>query len=156
MSLPWWTSATALPSPPHTRLINHHYNRLLHSYIRLAKSSPSTLKSTPPRALLLDEFIQLSHNKVLVAAGVSAAIGQLAKPFTSVLFYGREFNFRTAFGAGGFPSTHSSAVVAAATILGVERGLADSIFGITVIYASLIMYDAQSQSCCFGYHANQL
>lgn len=88
--------------------------------------------------------------KVLVAAGVSAAIGQLAKPFASVIIYGRDFNFRTAFEAGGFPSTHSSvsrpicsvifnsfvnvitiitavfvkmfqAVVAAATILGAER-----------------------------------
>ncbi|KAG6605379.1 hypothetical protein SDJN03_02696, partial [Cucurbita argyrosperma subsp. sororia] len=156
MSLPWWTSATALPFPPHTRLINHHCNRLLHSYIRLAKSSSSPSKSTAPRALLLDEFIQLSHNKVLVAAGVSAAIGQLAKPFTSVLFYGREFNFRTAFGAGGFPSTHSSAVVAAATIIGVERGLADSIFGITVIYASLIMYDAQGVRREVGKHAKAI
>lgn len=95
---------------------------------------------------MLDEIVQLSHNKVLVAAGVSAAVGQLLKPLTSVAFYGREFNFRTAFEAGGFPSTHSSAVVAAATILGVERGLADSIFGITVVYASLIMYDAQARS----------
>lgn len=50
----------------------------------------------------------LMLSKVLVAAAVSAAIGQLSKPVTSVILYGKDFNFRTAFQAGGFPSTHSS------------------------------------------------
>ncbi|CAI0400228.1 unnamed protein product [Linum tenue] len=93
-----------------------------------------------------DIAVSLAHNKVLVAAGVSAAIGQLSKPFTSVLLYrkGSSFDFRSAFQAGGFPSTHSSAVVAAATCLALERGFADSIFGLTVVYAGLVMYDAQA------------
>lgn len=50
----------------------------------------------------------LTDPQVLVAAAVSAAVGQLMKPFTSTLFYGNEFNFKTALQAGGFPSTHSS------------------------------------------------
>lgn len=44
----------------------------------------------------------------MIAAAVSAAIGQLSKPFTSAVFYGNDFDIRTAFQAGGFPSTHSS------------------------------------------------
>ncbi|KAK8643677.1 hypothetical protein V6N13_012960 [Hibiscus sabdariffa] len=56
----------------------------------------------------VDDIAQLAHNKVLVAAAASAAIGQLSKPFTSVLLYGKDFDFKTAFQAGGFPSTHSS------------------------------------------------
>ncbi|KAL0537556.1 hypothetical protein IC582_026535 [Cucumis melo] len=154
MSLPWWISATAVPFPSQTQLISHPCHHQHHIRLRKLSSSPST--STAPRAVLLDEIVQLTHNKVLIAAGVSAAIGQLAKPFTSVVFYGREFNIRTAFEAGGFPSTHSSAVVAAATILGAERGLADSIFGITVVYASLIMYDAQGVRREVGKHAKAL
>lgn len=154
MSLPWWISPTAVAFPSQTQLIFHPYQH--HSHIRLRKLSSSPSTSTAPRAVLLDEIVQLTHNKVLVAAGVSAAIGQLAKPFTSVVFYGREFNIRTAFEAGGFPSTHSSAVVAAATILGAERGLADSIFGITVVYASLIMYDAQGVRREVGKHSKAL
>ncbi|KAG8487151.1 hypothetical protein CXB51_020774 [Gossypium anomalum] len=130
----------------------------------------------------VDDIVQLAHNKVLVAAAASAAIGQLSKPFTSVLLYGKDFDFKSAFQAGGFPSTHSSvmpllpfflfgntsflqslcfhnhfkilpsslsyliygqSVVAAATSLALERGFSDSIFGVTLVYAGLIMYDAQ-------------
>ncbi|KAF4394255.1 hypothetical protein F8388_005889 [Cannabis sativa] len=57
---------------------------------------------------------------VLIAAGVSAVIGQLSKPFTSVILYGKEFDMKSAIQAKGFPSTHSSAIVAAATCLGLE------------------------------------
>ncbi|CAN0901871.1 Uncharacterized membrane protein YuiD [Linum grandiflorum] len=95
----------------------------------------------------------VAQNKVLIAAGVSAAIGQISKPFTSVLFYGRDVDFRSAFQAGGFPSTHSSAVVAAATCLAFERGFSDSIFGLSVVYAGLVMYDAQGVRREVGTHA---
>lgn len=47
-------------------------------------------------------------SKVLIAAGVSAAIGQLSKPVTGCLLYGKDFDLKAAFQAGGFPSTHSS------------------------------------------------
>ncbi|KAM3683916.1 hypothetical protein ACJW31_11G001200 [Castanea mollissima] len=105
---------------------------------------------------LFDQISQLAHNKVLVAAGISAAIGQLSKPFTSVLLYVKDLDFKAAFQAGGFPSTHSSAVVATATIIALERGLSDSIFGLTVVYAGLIMYDAQGVRGEVGNHAKVL
>ena len=53
-------------------------------------------------------FWGLLFGKVLVAAGISAAIGQLSKPFTSVILYGKEFDIKATIQAGGFPSTHSS------------------------------------------------
>ncbi|XP_024030210.1 uncharacterized protein LOC21395011 [Morus notabilis] len=109
------------------------------------------------RAQLSDEIlVQLLHNKVLVAAGVSGAIGQLSKPLSNVILYGKDFDFKVAFQAGGFPSTHSSAVVAAATCLGLERGFSDAIFGVTVVYAGLIMYDAQGVRREVGIHARTL
>ncbi|GMN55524.1 hypothetical protein TIFTF001_024646 [Ficus carica] len=108
-------------------------------------------------AQLSDEIlVQLLHNKALIAAGVSGAIGQLTKPLSGVILYGKEFDIKAAFQAGGFPSTHSSAVVAAATCLGLERGFSDSIFGITVVYAGLIMYDAQGVRREVGIHARTL
>ncbi|MCH80501.1 hypothetical protein A2U01_0001270 [Trifolium medium] len=76
-------------------------------------------------------------------AVVSMAIGQLSKPFTSVFLYGKEFDIKALIQAGGFPSSHSSATVACATLLGLERGLSDPIFGLAVVYAGLVMYDAQ-------------
>lgn len=53
-------------------------------------------------------FFFFGYVKVLIAAGASAAIGQLSKPFTSVLLYGRDFDLKAVIRAGGFPSTHSS------------------------------------------------
>ncbi|KAL0321012.1 UNVERIFIED_CONTAM: hypothetical protein Sradi_5362700 [Sesamum radiatum] len=96
------------------------------------------------QSVSINDIAGVYHNKVLVAAALSAAIGQLTKPFTSTLLYGKKFDLRAAVQAGGFPSTHSSAAVATATSLGLERGFSDAIFGLAVVYASLIMYDAQT------------
>ncbi|KAJ4886434.1 Acid phosphatase/vanadium-dependent haloperoxidase-related protein [Raphanus sativus] len=104
----------------------------------------------------LQDVTEVIHNKVLIAAGLSGAIGQLLKPFTSVVFYKKKLDFRTALQAGGFPSTHSSSVVAAATAIAFERGFDDSIFGLTVVYAALIMYDAQGVRREVGKHARVL
>lgn len=104
----------------------------------------------------LGNIADVLHNKVLVASALSAAIGQLSKPFTSTILYGKKFDFRTAVQAGGFPSTHSSAAVATATSLALDRGFADAIFGLAVVYASLIMYDAQGVRREVGTHAKEL
>ncbi|XP_038680790.1 uncharacterized membrane protein YuiD [Tripterygium wilfordii] len=104
----------------------------------------------------VEDIADLAHNKVLIAAGASAAIGQLSKPFTSAFLDGKDLDFGTVFQAGGFPSTHTSAVVATATSLAIERGLSDSIFGLTVVYASLVMYDAQGVRREVGNHARVL
>ncbi|KAL3850990.1 hypothetical protein ACJIZ3_012872 [Penstemon smallii] len=103
-----------------------------------------------------NDIAQVIHNKVLVAATISAAIGQLTKPITSTVFYGKKFDLKAAIQAGGFPSTHSSAVVATATSLALERGFSDAIFGLAVVYASLIMYDAQGVRREVGTHAKEL
>ncbi|XP_059278378.1 uncharacterized protein LOC132032710 [Lycium ferocissimum] len=124
---------------------------------RCFSSSSLTYKPLPKLLCLhgigIEAITDVIHNKVLVAAAISAAVGQLMKPFTSSLFYGNEFNFKTALQAGGFPSTHSSAVIATATALGLERGFSDSIFGLAVVYAGLVMYDAQGVRREVGIHA---
>lgn len=129
----------------------------LGKHSRCFSSSYLTYKPLPKLLCLhgfgIEVITDVIHNKVLVAAAVSAAVGQLMKPFTSSLFYGNEFDFKTAFQAGGFPSTHSSAVIATATALGLERGFSDSIFGLAVVYAGLVMYDAQGVRREVGIHA---
>ncbi|XP_028121218.1 uncharacterized protein LOC114318512 isoform X1 [Camellia sinensis] len=143
----------------------------------------------PPRTTFVCvtfEIDEIAHNKVLISAAVSATIGQLSKPFTSAILYGNSnnFDFKTVFRSGGFPSTHSSvmntlsprihssAAVATAMSLGFERwvklvkccisvvpsrrGLSDAVFGLAVVYASLIMYDAQGVRREVGIHAKAL
>ncbi|WCJ28652.1 Acid phosphatase/vanadium-dependent haloperoxidase-related protein [Euphorbia peplus] len=125
----------------------HHFYRSRNSY-------------TPPKInclhLSLEDIAGIAHNKVLIAAGVSAAVGQLSKPFTSVILYGKDFDPKVAVQAGGFPSTHSSAVVASAISLALERGFSDSIFGLSVVYAGLVMYDSQGVRREVGNHARVL
>ncbi|KAF3956096.1 hypothetical protein CMV_018750 [Castanea mollissima] len=165
-----WSFPTCSYSSIHHHNLNHSTNKKQQQpfllFLRLRqpkpKSSPFKLTclgagtGTGTGTELFDQISQLAHNKVLVAAGISAAIGQLSKPFTSVLLYGKDLDFKAALQAGGFPSTHSSAVVATATIIALERGLSDSIFGLTVVYAGLIMYDAQGVRREVGNHAKVL
>nr|CAB3468101.1 unnamed protein product [Digitaria exilis] len=91
------------------------------------------------------EIAELARNKVLIAATVASAIGQLSKPFTSGRNggAGAGLDLKTVFRSGGMPSTHSASVVAVATSLGLERGFADSVFGMSVVFAAIVMYDAQ-------------
>ncbi|TVU08725.1 hypothetical protein EJB05_42137, partial [Eragrostis curvula] len=104
------------------------------------------------------EIAELARNKVLIAATAASAIGQLSKPFTSGKngACGIGLDLKTIFRSGGMPSTHSAGVVAVATSLGLERGLADSVFGMSVVFAAIVMYDAQGVRREVGNHAKVL
>nr|XP_043621195.1 uncharacterized membrane protein YuiD [Erigeron canadensis] len=103
-----------------------------------------------------DVILEISQNKALIAATVCAAIGQLAKPFAASILYQKEFDPKSVFQAGGFPSTHSSAAVATAMSVGLERGFSDSVFGLAVVFAAITMYDAQGVRREVGVHAKTL
>ncbi|KAK3025110.1 hypothetical protein RJ639_044350 [Escallonia herrerae] len=150
---------TALPS--HNCNYNHHNRTRTLLLLRSSSNGGSVGRKHKSTTVCLgvgvDHAItQIAHNKILVAAAVSAAIGQLSKPFTSAILYGNNFDFKAALQAGGFPSAHSSAVVATATSLGLERGFSDGIFGLAVVYAGLTMYDAQGVRREVGIHAKAL
>lgn len=155
MLLQNWSSAGALPFG---RLLHKPSSSSLLSERRKHQPSSSSLSTFVCLSVGIDAIAEIAHNKVIVAAAVSAAIGQISKPFTSVLLYGDKFelNFSSAFRAGGFPSAHSSAVVATATSLGLERGFSDAIFGLAVVYAGITMYDAQGVRREVGTHAKEL
>lgn len=55
--------------------------------------------------------------------------------------------------SGGMPSSHSATVTAAAAALAYERGLADGVFGLSVILAGIVMYDAQGVRNAVGKQA---
>ncbi|KAF7824424.1 putative membrane protein yuiD [Senna tora] len=134
-------------------------NLILHRELHLLplrKTTASTFQITCLGPGLFDGVAQLASNKVLVAAFASGIIGQLIKPFASVILYGKKFDIKSVTETGGFPSSHSSATVASATLLGLLRGFSDPIFGLTVVYAGLIMYDAQGVRREVGIHAKRL
>ncbi|KAG0618083.1 hypothetical protein M758_4G037500 [Ceratodon purpureus] len=95
---------------------------------------------------------ELASNQVLVSAATASTLGQLIKPFAAALA-GQGFNWKLVVKSGGMPSSHSAAVTAAATALGFERGFSDGVFGLSVILAGIVMYDAQGVRNAVGKQA---
>lgn len=54
----------------------------------------------------------------------------------------KKINFKRIMGAGGMPSSHSAVVTALATMIGKSEGLNSPIFGLSVVFAFVVMYDA--------------
>ncbi|WOK93838.1 hypothetical protein Cni_G02539 [Canna indica] len=123
---------------------------------RRARAAPAAVVSSLRLGPLgVEDLAELVQNKVLVATAIAGAIGQLSKPLTSAI-NGKGIDLRAAVRSGGMPSTHSAAVAAAATSLGLERGFADSIFGMSAVFAALVMYDSQGVRREVGLHAKVL
>ena len=80
-------------------------------------------------------------NKVLVIPLCAWAIAQLAKTLVALL-QGKGLDLRYSVGSGGMPSAHSAMVTALATSVGMIQGFRSAVFGIAVILASIVMYDA--------------
>ena len=68
----------------------------------------------------------------------------------------KKFNFKRILGAGGMPSSHSAVVVALCTMVGKEYGINSAIFGIAVIFAFVVMYDAAGVRRAAGKQAKLL
>ncbi|MFD1851206.1 divergent PAP2 family protein [Oceanobacillus bengalensis] len=65
----------------------------------------------------------------------------------------REFEPNLAFSTGGMPSSHSAAVTALTTGVGIVEGVSSSMFGIAAIFSVITMYDASGVRRHAGRHA---
>ena len=54
----------------------------------------------------------------------------------------KKFNFKRIIGAGGMPSSHSAVVTSIATLIGKYQGVDSAIFGLALMFALVVMYDA--------------
>ena len=54
----------------------------------------------------------------------------------------KKFNFKRILGAGGMPSSHSAVVTSIATLIGKYQGVDSAIFGLALMFAFIVMYDA--------------
>lgn len=68
----------------------------------------------------------------------------------------KKFNFKRILGAGGMPSSHSAVVVSLATMIGKSQGITSPIFGLAVIFAFVVMYDAAGVRRAAGKQAKLL
>ncbi len=87
------------------------------------------------------DFLKIFTNKYIVLPVVLWAMIQLFK-FLADLIKNKKVNFKRLFGAGGMPSSHSAVVCSLAAMIGKDLGYDSAIFGLSVIVACVVMYDA--------------
>ena len=68
----------------------------------------------------------------------------------------KKFNFKRILGAGGMSSSHSAVVVALCTMIGKSYGVNSAIFGLSVVFAFVVMYDAAGVRRAAGKQAKLL
>ena len=86
-------------------------------------------------------FEELFSNKILISAMISWFVAQALK----VLFYyikHHKFDISKFFSSGSMPSSHSAFVTALVVAVGMVEGVGSTFFAISVVLATVVMYDA--------------
>jgi len=68
----------------------------------------------------------------------------------------KRFNFKRILQAGGMPSSHSAVVVSLTTMIAKAEGIASPLFGVSLIFAFIVMYDAAGVRRAAGKQAKLL
>ena len=84
---------------------------------------------------------EIITNKVLIIPICSWAIAQLLKVLI-ILIQKKQLDLRYLVGSGGMPSSHSALVSALATSVAFIQGLGSVAFGISAMFALVVMSDA--------------
>lgn len=77
----------------------------------------------------------------MFAALLANVTAQLLKPLF-LMSRTKRFDMRQTISCGGFPSSHTSTVVALSTAVALVEGLSSSLFAITAIFSFIVIYDA--------------
>jgi uncharacterized protein len=99
--------------------------------------------------------MSLLANTPLVAAFVATLLAQVVK-VGLVLATERRWAPERMLETGGMPSSHSAAVAALTTTLGMIYGLGHPYFAVAVVFATIVMYDATGIRRAAGQHAELL
>ncbi len=94
----------------------------------------------------------LINNQVFVAGFFGWLVAQLIKVFSTV-FTEKRLNISRIVGSGGMPSSHSSFVMAMSTAVGLINGWKSSIYGISLVFSLIVMYDASGVRRAVGKQA---
>jgi acid phosphatase family membrane protein YuiD len=79
--------------------------------------------------------------KAFEIAVLTALLVQLYKGLVAWVEAGRP-NIRRFVETGGMPSSHSAAVAALTTTVGLTEGVMSALFGVTLFFSLIVMYDA--------------
>lgn len=97
----------------------------------------------------------LLRNYPLVCALIAWTLAQGIKVILFSILE-RRFYWQRILETGGLPSAHSALVMGLATGVGIQEGFQSTLFGITAVFASVVMYDALTLRREAGKHADLL
>ena len=100
-------------------------------------------------------FNQLFSNQVLIATFIAWFVTQSVKVIKDIIKEKR-FKFKQFALPGGFPSSHSAAVSALSVSIGLSFGFDSALFAISVIFALVVISDAQGIRRASGKQAEVL
>ena len=83
----------------------------------------------------------LFDNRILITSVLAWLAAQISKTIYELIRQ-RELRISRLVSSGGMPSSHSALVTALATATGRVAGVSSGAFAITVVLASIVMYDA--------------
>lgn len=93
--------------------------------------------------------------KALTIAALTSIAVQLWKGLAFWLRH-RRLNFRRFVQTGGMPSSHSASVAALTTAVALEEGTLSTLFGVTLFFSLIVMYDAAGLRRAAGHQARLL
>ncbi len=97
----------------------------------------------------------LTYNPLIFSAFMGMLVAQLAKVIL-ILVMERRMAWDRLTETGGMPSSHSAAVAALATSCGIQYGLNSPYFAISIVFGSIVIYDATGVRRAAGRHAEIL
>jgi uncharacterized protein len=103
----------------------------------------------------LEQLFQFFTNKSIIIPAFAWFVAQLIKVI-NVILTDRRIDFTRLVGSGGMPSSHSSVVVGLATVIAKSKGLQSYEFGIALMVAFIVMYDAAGVRRAAGKQAKVL
>lgn len=78
----------------------------------------------------------------IVAGMLGWIVAQTAKYFIISIRKRRLVSLRQLYGSGNMPSAHSATVVAVLAVIGLTDGVQSGLFGLALVFASVVLYDA--------------
>ncbi|MDE6313436.1 MAG: divergent PAP2 family protein [Lachnospiraceae bacterium] len=95
------------------------------------------------------------YMKIIVAAAVAWFIAQVLKLIISFV-ENKTIDWSLVTASGGMPSSHTSFVIAATTMIGRVEGMESSIFALGVVLSLVVMYDAVNVRRAVGHMGQTL
>lgn len=78
-----------------------------------------------------------------IIAGIAGwVVSQLAKYVVASFKAGKVASYRQLYFSGNMPSAHSATVVAVLMVIAIEDGVGSGLFGLALVFASVVLYDA--------------